>query len=231
MLYDWEQDPPPLGVTVATLTSETKSAIDDSQDLRGIGSPWMPAFWYASDVPNLKHIFRMDLRGAPTTGAGQSAAQYTLQVDSIPGQGANPGQHPYVATGGPGISGIDQVVAADFSETAGFTGVYLYQWNPYTGTFDDGIDILGPTINGQVDPTENGGKTLQLAIPFNRLGGSGPFQFSAATMNFGTGTTYDIVGIINMGMNSIVPEPSSLALAAFGLTGIVAMIVRRRKGV
>lgn len=240
LLYDWNQSPlAPDGLWGTLPGGAIKNTVDDSQDIRAI-DPGLPpswqylldtaaAFWYVKDTAHDTHEFRLDLRGAPSMTVGQFAPQYVVLVDSAPG-GASAGQHRYIPTGGIGLTGVDQIIAAEFSQTGGFSSVKIYTWNGLT--FDAGVDLM--SVGGRFDSEENDGKTLQWEVPFGALH-TGPFQFSAATMDFqgpgDAGITYDLVGTVNMGANSIVPEPTSTSLLALGFGLALGWGWRRRKSI
>ncbi|MBN1911018.1 MAG: PEP-CTERM sorting domain-containing protein [Pirellulales bacterium] len=199
LLYDWIGDP---NGTVQTVNDPDDVASNDSREILKL--------WYARDANT--HYFRIDLASAP--GLNDGAGEYAIQIDSAPG-GGHSGQSNYIANN---LVDIDQLVMSHFSPGVGdYVGHHRHNFTPPAGV--DTTDLL--SIGGAVDHTENGGTTLQWAIPFTALE-PGPFKIWGVTMDLNEPTTYDLSGPI---MASAVPEPSTITLL---VAGLACLWLRRR---
>jgi hypothetical protein len=157
------------------------------------------------------HYFRMDIAEAPVQVGGQFAAEYFLQIDSMPG-GGNAADTSYIAES---LLGIDTLIGSHYTVAGGFVMAHRHN---FTGGAPPAVDTaMFPSIGGLTDYDEDGGKTLQWAIPVSELYPA-PFTVYGSTMDISVPSTFDVTSGLTV---AAVPEPTSMGLlltaAVFGL--------------
>lgn len=200
-LYDWAGDP---SGTVLTLSDASGEVAEDSRDIENI--------WYANDGSN--HYFRMDLRGAPLQAANEHAPEYAIQIDSGAGGGSAVNTN-YIADG---LIGIDSILIGHYTTSGAHTVQHRHNYQGDASPLPRVDTVMLAAIGGSFDADENGGTTLQWAIPVTELG-SLPFTIYGATQDIDDADTFDTT----VGLN--VPEPAMLL--TLGL-GTFALRIRRR---
>ncbi len=203
MLYDWDGDP-----------AGTLQVQSDPNDYAGSDTREITAVMYARDADT--HYFRMDLAAAPALN--DAASEYAIQIDSMAG-GGHSGNSNYIANN---LVDIDQLVMSHYSAGGGlYTDHHRHNFTPPAGV--DKEDLVD--IGGTVDNTEDGGRTLQWAVPFGSLE-PGPFRIYGATLNLGEPSTYDIT--ITPIQAAAIPEPGTCVLLSIGLIFAGVCRLRRR---
>lgn len=200
-LYDWAGDP---AGTVQVVTDPSGDQAEGSRDILSL--------WTAWDASN--YYFRLDIRTAPEQEAGRFAAEYGVHIDLAPG-GGDSSLASYIADG---VTGIDTIVLSHYTVANGWTSNHRHNYLGDLAPAPRVDTVMLEDVGGQVDFSENGGTTLQWAIPKAALDGT-PFVVYGATQNISVPITFDLTAPL------VVPEPATLALLALG--GLVGL--RRRR--
>jgi hypothetical protein len=194
-LYDWVNLP-------------SRSTNDPSGDQTLFGGAADILKVWATDSYNGTNYFRMDLRSAPSEQNGGQI--YGIYLDTQVGGATNTLSN-YVPVG---LSGIDMIVDSHFDATE--PAWTFFHFHTYTN--DPIFSKISLTL-GQHNESENGGATLEWAIPHSLIGSDG-FEFFGGVSVLGYNeSVYDLAGI------APVPEPCTFALA---LLSIGVLTVRRR---
>lgn len=170
-------------------TDPTDGAVDDSRDVTNL------LYRFHAGT----HFFRMDLRGAPQDGTGQSAPDYMLQMDALAG-GANAGNGAgntalslYVAQG---LSGIDLIVDAH-RQAGGEALNEQHVYSPGATPPYNFTTILLQDLGGAYQQAGNDGRTLEWAVPMDALP-YWPLKVYASAQNIAGGQTFDITGAVKI---------------------------------
>lgn len=192
------------------------TTVDDVLGDVGVGAHDILKLWHKQDGGF--HYFRMDLQLPPVQAAGLFSPEYSIQIDSEPGGGAAVNTS-YIASN---LIDIDSIIASHFTLATGFAATHLHNYDPLLPAPKvDTTNLV--TLGGLFDSSENGGATLQWAIPVVELG-AGPFTFYGATHSVDSGVTYDVTPGLSA---APVPEPMSIGLALI-TCGLGAVVLRRR---
>jgi hypothetical protein len=181
--------------------------IGDTTNDQAVGARNIVGFRYRDDGGF--HYFRMDLGAPQTPIGGQFAQTCSIQIDAIPGGGANTNTG-YIAHG---LRGIDQMLSSHYSLT-GWTGHHRHNYlGPDAIPRVDTTSLL--SLGCDFDESEDAGagpkSMIQWAIPHAALMAD-TFTFWGATGESDSGETYDITGpLTTEGIAVIITNIASLA--------------------